>query len=191
VQREAKAPGGERGAVGRQGGAVEGHARPASATAGPSTARARRIELDEVDRRILNRTQQDLPLVLEPFAAVAAELAIEEAELLARLATMKDRGDVSRVGPMYRVDAFGGGLALMALAVPAARFDEVAEMLNAMPEVAHNYEREHELNMWFVVAAETPTELAAAVAAIESATRLKVHAFPKEREYFLELKLDV
>jgi DNA-binding Lrp family transcriptional regulator len=130
-------------------------------------------------------------LVSEPFAAIAAELGIDEAELLARLAAMKERGDVSRVGPMYRVDGFGGGLALMAMAVPADRFEEVAVTVNAMPEVAHNYEREHALNMWFVVAAETPAEMTATIAAIEAATGLHVHAFPKEREYFLELKLDV
>jgi len=168
--------------------------RDALATSGASAATAAvapRAELDELDRRILNRTQQDLPLVSEPFAAVAAELGIDEAELLARLTAMKERGDVSRVGPMYRVDGFGGGLALMAMAVPPERFEEVAAKVNAMPEVAHNYEREHALNMWFVVAAETPAELAATVAAIESATGLPVHAFPKEREYFLELKLDV
>jgi DNA-binding Lrp family transcriptional regulator len=130
-------------------------------------------------------------LVSQPFAAVACELGVDEAELLARLGAMNERGEISRVGPMYRVDGFGGGLALMAMAVPAERFEEVAATVNAMPEVAHNYEREHALNMWFVVAAETPAEMAATVAAIESATGLSVHAFPKEREYFLELKLDV
>lgn len=162
------------------------------AAGGPTTAvPAPRAELDDLDRRILNRTQQDLPLVAEPFAAVAAELGIDEAELLERLAAMKDRGDISRVGPMYRVDGFGGGLALMAMAVPVDRFEEVAAKVNALPEVAHNYEREHALNMWFVVAAETPAAMAGTVAAIESATGLAVHAFPKEREYFLELKLDV
>ena len=160
----------------------------ALATPSSSTPRA---QLDDLDRRILNRMQQDLPLVAAPFAAVAAELGIEEAALLARLSVMKERGDVSRVGPMYRVDGFGGGLALMAMAVPPERFDEIAAMVNALPEVAHNYEREHALNMWFVLAAETPAEMAAAVAAIESATGLAVYAFPKEREYFLELKLDV
>jgi DNA-binding Lrp family transcriptional regulator len=157
----------------------------------PSASPAPRAALDDLDRRILNRMQQDLPLVAAPFAAVAAELGIEEGELLVRLSVMKERGDISRVGPMYRVDGLGGGLALMAMAVPPERFDEVAAKVNALPEVAHNYEREHELNMWFVVAAETPAEMAAAVAAIESATGLVVYAFPKEREYFLELKLDV
>jgi len=62
-------------------------------------------------------------------------------------------------------------LALMAMAVPPERFEEVAATVNAMPEVAHNYEREHALNMWFVVAAETPAEMTETIAVIEAATR--------------------
>jgi len=149
------------------------------------------VALDDLDRRILNRMQRDLPLCATPFAIVAAELGIDEDELLSRLAAMTQQRTISRVGPLYRVDGFGGGLALMAMSVPCERFDDVAATVNAFAEVAHNYEREHELNMWFVVAVETPTALAAMITAIESATGLKVYAFPKEREYFLELKLDV
>lgn len=149
------------------------------------------MPLDDLDRRILNRMQHDLPLLAAPFAAVANELGIDEAVLLERLRAMQERGDISRVGPMYRVDGFGGGLALMAMAVPAERFDEVAHTLDGLPEVAHNYEREHELNMWFVVAAETEAEMAAAVKTIEATTGLPVYAFPKEREYFLDLRLAV
>jgi len=182
VRHEANVPG-------RKSGARRHDARSVVAT--PPAKPVQRADLDDLDRRILNRAQQDLPLVAKPFAAVAAELGVEEAELLARLDAMKERGDISRVGPMYRVDGFGGGLALMAMAVPVGRFEEVAATVNAMPEVAHNYERDHALNMWFVVAAETPAEMTATIAAIEAATGLTVHSFPKEREYFLELKLNV
>jgi DNA-binding Lrp family transcriptional regulator len=149
------------------------------------------VPLDDLDRKILNRLQHDLPLVSAPFAAVATELGLDETVLLERLSAMQRQGDISRVGPMYRVDGFGGGLALMAMAVPPERFDEVTDLLNTLPEVAHNYEREHDLNMWFVLAAETPDAIAASAAAIESETGLAVHAFPKEREYFLELKLSL
>lgn len=147
--------------------------------------------LDPLDREILTRMQRDLPLVPAPFAAVAAELGIEEAELLARLHRMRQHGTLVRVGPMYRVDGFGGGLALAAMAVPPDRFAEVAARVNALPEVAHNYEREHELNLWFVIAAETSAGLAATVAEIEAATGLAVQVFPKEREYRLALALAV
>ena len=73
--------------------------------------------------------------------------------------------------------------------VPDADFERVAAQVNAFPEVAHNYRREHRLNMWFVLATETVGGIARAIDAIEELTGLTVYAFPKEREYFVEMKL--
>ncbi len=73
--------------------------------------------------------------------------------------------------------------------MPAQAFERVADAVNAFPEVAHNYAREHALNMWFVLATRTPDDVAGAIARIERATGLPVLAFPKEREYFVELRL--
>jgi DNA-binding Lrp family transcriptional regulator len=73
--------------------------------------------------------------------------------------------------------------------VPPDRFDEVAARVNALPEVAHNYRRDHAFNMWFVVAAESAPAVDATIARIERDTGLPVLAFPKEREYFVELRL--
>ncbi|HMV76260.1 MAG TPA: hypothetical protein PKB00_16925 [Microthrixaceae bacterium] len=90
---------------------------------------------------------------------------------------------------MYQIERMGGAFVLAALSVPEADYERVAGQVNALPEVAHNYRREHALNMWFVLAAETPAGIGRAVAAIEAATGLSVFAFPKEREYFVEMKL--
>ncbi len=78
---------------------------------------------------------------------------------------------------------------LAALAVPEARYAEVTEAVNALPEVAHNYRREHRLNMWFVLATETPDGIADAIRRIEAATGLDVFAFPKLREFFVDMRL--
>jgi hypothetical protein len=75
------------------------------------------------------------------------------------------------------------------MSVAAEDFERVAGIVNAFPEVAHNYERDHALNMWFVVATPVPEGIDDAIARIEAATRLPVLAFPKEREYFVELRL--
>jgi DNA-binding Lrp family transcriptional regulator len=90
---------------------------------------------------------------------------------------------------MFQIEAIGGAFVLAALAVPEDRFDEVAAQVNALPEVAHNYRREHALNMWFVLATETVDGIAQAIARIEQSTGLTVYAFPKEREFFVEMKL--
>jgi DNA-binding Lrp family transcriptional regulator len=147
------------------------------------------LEPDPLDRRIINALQGGFPLCEEPYRAVAESLGVDEAQLIARLQRMLDARVLTRFGPMFQIEAIGGAFVLAALAVPEERFDEVAGLVNALPEVAHNYRREHALNMWFVLATETVGGIAQAIAAIEELTGLTVVAFPKEREYFVEMKL--
>ena len=146
-------------------------------------------ELDPVDRQIIDKLQGDFPLCERPYAAAAERLGITEEELLASLRRLLDVKVLTRFGPMVQIERMGGAFVLAALAVPEARYDEVTALVNALPQVAHNYRREHALNMWFVLATETPAGIADAVARIERDTGLTVFAFPKEREYFVEMKL--
>lgn len=147
------------------------------------------LELDAVDRQIIDKLQGDFPLCERPYAAAAAGLGVTEEELLARLQRLLDGRVLTRFGPMVQIERLGGAFVLAALAVPEARYDAVTALVNALPQVAHNYRREHALNMWFVLATETPSGIAAAIARIEQDTGLPVFAFPKEREYFVEMKL--
>jgi siroheme decarboxylase len=146
-------------------------------------------ELDAVDRQIIDKLQGDFPLCERPYAAAAEGLGITEEDLLARLQRLLDAKVLTRFGPMVQIERMGGAFVLAALAVPEARYEEVAALVNALPQVAHNYRREHALNMWFVLATEMPSGIAEAIARIEQATGLPVFAFPKEREYFVEMKL--
>jgi len=146
------------------------------------------MTLDAIDRALLNRLQDGIPLVDRPFAAVGEELGLTEDDVLARVAAMKEAGLLSRFGPMFHAERMGGGLTLAAMQVPAKDFDRVAEAVNAFPEVAHNYAREHALNMWFVVATETPERVAEVCAAIEERTGFPVYPFPKLAEYYLNLR---
>lgn len=146
-------------------------------------------EPDELDRRIINALQGDFPLSPEPYAEAAAKLGISEAELLTRLQSLLDDRILTRFGPMFQIERLGGAFCLAAMAVPDAEFERVAEQVNALPQVAHNYAREHAFNMWFVLATETPEGIDAAVQTIEAATGYPVYPFPKEKEYFVEMKL--
>lgn len=145
--------------------------------------------LSEEDRGIINALQGGFPLTDTPYRDVADQLGVSEAHLLERLKVLLDSRVLTRFGPMYQIERMGGRFVLAAMAVPEARFEEVNEAVNALPEVAHNYRREHDLNMWFVLATETHQGIDAAIARIEHDTGLKVFAFPKEQEYFVEMKL--
>ena len=151
----------------------------------------RNAGLAVADAMLVRRLHGDFPLSETPFADIANELGLTEADVIGRLQALLDDGVLSRFGPLFQIERAGGQFVLAALKVPEARYDAVAAQVNALPEVAHNYRREHAFNMWFVLACTSPQEADAACARIEAETGLRVYAFPKEREFFVELRLPV
>lgn len=143
-------------------------------------------ELDDLDRRLLDEFQRGFPMVPRPFEAVARTLGIGETEVIERLSRLKARGAVGRVGPVFRPGAVGAST-LAAMSVPAGRLDEVAHLVNAYPEVNHNYGREHRLNLWFVVTGPDRGRVDAVLAEVEARTGIPVMDLPMERDYHLDL----
>ena len=136
-------------------------------------------ELDAVDRRIIDTMQGDFPICERPYAVVAGQLGIDEDELISRLDGLLADKVLTRFGPMFQIERMGGAFVLAALAVPEERYETVTELVNALPQVAHNYRREHALNMWFVLATENQAGIAEAIARIEADTGLPVFCFPE------------
>ena len=145
--------------------------------------------MDELERAIVNRLQGGFPLSERPFADAARELGTDEATLIAKLKAMLEAGALTRFGPMYDAERLGGAFTLCAMSVPSADFERVVALVNAHPEVAHNYERAHRYNMWFVIAAASRAQIAPLIAAIEAQTGYPVLNLPREQEYFIELRL--
>lgn len=147
--------------------------------------------LDALDRALINQLQDSFPLEDRPFAAVAQRVGSDEATVLARLQVLRSSGILTRFGPLFHAERLGGGLTLAAMAVPEADFDRVATLVNAYPEVAHNYRRDHALNMWFVVATETPEQITAVLTDIAQRSGFAVLNMPKLTEYQLHLRFEV
>jgi siroheme decarboxylase len=152
---------------------------------------ARAEALSAVDALLIRRLHGDFPLTDTPYADVAHELGLTEDEVMARLQAMLTDGTLSRFGPLFQIERAGGQFVLAAMRVPEDRFDAVAAQVNALPEVAHNYRREHAFNMWFVLGCTSAAGAGDTCARIEAATGLRVYAFPKEKEFFVELRLPV
>lgn len=145
--------------------------------------------MDELERAIVNRLQGGFALAERPFAAAARELGTDEAALIAKLQAMLEAGTLTRFGPLYDAERLGGAFTLCAMSVPQADFERVAALVNAHPEVAHNYERAHRYNMWFVLATGSRARIPQVIAAIEAQTGYPVLDLPREQEYFIELRL--
>ena len=146
--------------------------------------------MDTCERRLLNEFQRDFPLVERPFAALGKRLATTESWVLSTLARHLEEGSVSRVGAVFRPGAIGVST-LAAMTVPEARLPAVAQFVSTHPEVNHNYEREHALNLWFVAAAEDGGKLGRLLAAIEDETGLRVIVLPLLADYYIDLGFDL
>jgi len=147
--------------------------------------------MDSIDASLVNTLQAGLPVCARPFDAVAAAIDVPVDEVLSRLQRLLDDKVLTRFGPMFNAEKLGGALSLCALQAPAERFDEIAGLVNAFPEVAHNYERDHQLNMWFVVATERPEQAGEVIREIEQASGCTVYDMPKLEEFYIGLQLTV
>ncbi|MBK1873758.1 Lrp/AsnC family transcriptional regulator [Marinobacter sp. 1-3A] len=148
-------------------------------------------DLTPIEKVLINRLQHGLPLVRNPFAAVADELKLSEQQILDTVKKLLSDGVLTRFGPMFHAGEMGGALTLAAMRIPEADFERVTEQVNSFDEVAHNYRREHDLNMWFVLATETQSAIASTISAIEDTTGHPVYNMPKEQEFHVHLHFPV
>ncbi len=141
---------------------------------------------DTLAHRLLDGYQRDFPLERRPFARIAADLGLSEADVLERLDALREDGKISRIGAVVRPNAIGAST-LAALSAPDEDLARIAAIVCAHPEVNHCYEREHALNLWFVVTAPDPAAVASVLGAIEAETGLCCLDLPLEEAYHIDL----
>ena len=145
--------------------------------------------LDAIDRALLAALQDGIPVCERPFTGAAATLGVDEVIVVERIEALLAGGLLSRFGPMFDVERLGGRFTLCAMAVPADRFEAVAALVNGYDETAHNYARDHRLNLWFVLATDDAARIAGVIADIERRSGLEVLDLPKQEEFFVGLRL--
>jgi len=161
-----------------------------SAHAAINVDRAPAGALSPLERAIVNRFQHGFPRVPRPYAAMGAEVGCSEAQALAAVRALSARGVLQRVGAVVRSGSVGCST-LAAMRVPTERLAEVAAFVSAIPEVNHNYEREHELNLWFVVAAPDEVRLQAVLDDIAEVTGIEVLDLRLVEAYHIDLGFHV
>jgi DNA-binding Lrp family transcriptional regulator len=139
-----------------------------------------------LEKRLLNDFQHDLPLSATPFADMAEQLGVSEDEVLNSVRKLQDDGVISRVGPVFTPNRIGVST-LAAMSIPADKLECVARIISAFPEVNHNYEREHEYNLWFVVTASSEEHLDIVLHEIEQHAEYPLMSLPMLEDYFIDL----
>ncbi len=143
-------------------------------------------QYSELEKRLLNDFQHELPLSPTPFADLAAELGVYETTVIENLKRLQTESVISRIGPVFRPNRIGAST-LAAMSVAEDELESVAAIINEFTEVNHNYEREHHFNLWFVVVAEDEDSLQAALHSIEQNTGHKLLDLPMQQDYYIDL----
>lgn len=143
-------------------------------------------DLSPLHKALLDGFQRDFPLVPRPYAAIAERLDCEEETVIELLRELRGSGVVTRIGPVFAPHRAGAST-LAAMAVPADRLEEVAATVSRYAEVNHNYEREHRLNLWFVVAAPNSVRVREVLDEIGDRTGLRVLDLPLEQSFHIDL----
>ncbi len=140
----------------------------------------------ETDKKLLNDYQRDFPLVPRPFAEIGKQLGISEGEVIEDFARHIENKTISRIGAVVKPGTVGVST-LAAMKVPKEKIIEVAKIISSFDEVNHNYEREHNFNLWFVVTAPSDARLQEVLKEIEIKTGITPMSLPMERDYHLDL----
>ncbi len=139
-----------------------------------------------LEQHLLNDFQRDMSLSATPFADMAKQLNVSEDEVLQAIKSLQNRGVISRVGPVFRPNKIGVST-LAAMSVADTDLECVARIISAFPEVNHNYERDHEYNLWFVVTASSEEHLDIVLYEIEQHTEYPLMSLPMLDDYFIDL----
>lgn len=128
------------------------------------------ITMDDIDKELLNRIQSDFPVTSRPFLTIGNELGISETDVIGRITRLKESGIIRRIGGNIVPHKLGFVSTLCAASVPEDRIDEFADVVNQYPGVTHNYQRNHDMNMWFTFIAPSMQEIEAHLNAISRQT---------------------
>jgi len=111
--------------------------------------------MDKIDKDILNIIQTGFPMDTQPYALIGEKVGITEDEAFKRVVNLKESDIIRRIGATFDSKKLHFKSTLCATKVPEEKIEEVAKIVNRYPEVTHNYQRNHEYNLWFTLIAES------------------------------------
>ncbi|WP_101477615.1 siroheme decarboxylase subunit alpha [Candidatus Nitrosotalea bavarica] len=115
--------------------------------------------MDNLDKEILNEIQWTFPLTPKPYMEMAKKFGLSDQDMMQRLRVLKDAGIIRQISAIFDTRKLGYKSALVAMAIESEKLDYVANQVNRHPGVSHNYERNHEYNLWFTLAVPPGADL--------------------------------
>ncbi len=148
--------------------------------------------MDALDKEILNEIQWIFPLVPQPYTEMAKKFKLSEEQLMQRLIGLKKTGVIRQLSAIFDTRKLGYKSALIAMSIEPEKLDYVANQVNKHPGVSHNYERNHEYNLWFTLAVPPGSDLKAEVDKFSKLSGIKkTRLLPTIKLFKIGVKLDM
>jgi len=148
--------------------------------------------MDKLDTEILNEIQWTFPLVSKPFDEIAKKFEISPDEVKEKLIQLKRKGVLRQLSAIFDTRKLGYTSSLVAMEIEPDKLEHIAHQINKHPGVSHNYEREHEFNLWFTLAVPPGSDLKKEVEKFSKLDGIKkTRMLPTLQLFKIGVKLDM
>ena len=146
--------------------------------------------LTNFQKKLCNVLQEGLPICPRPFAEIAKVLNADEMDVLQQISRLKKLGVIRRICALMNHRALGMTSTLVAAHVPQESLKKVAEAINSLANVSHNYQRNHYYNLWFTLRAPTVSQIEMMLSNLSGCFGVDFHSLPVRRVFKLDARFD-
>jgi DNA-binding Lrp family transcriptional regulator len=104
-----------------------------------------------IEKELLSIIQKEFPLEKRPFLKIGERLNIKEEEVIKYLEYLKKKRILRQISAIFNPWFFGHRSSLFAFKVPPEKLDKAISIINKHPGISHNYLRNHDYNLWFIL----------------------------------------
>ncbi|MGI6435198.1 MAG: Lrp/AsnC family transcriptional regulator [Syntrophomonadaceae bacterium] len=141
-----------------------------------------------IEKELLDLLQNRFPLIATPYQELAEELGLSEEEVIEKVQALRQQGVIRRIGAILDAGKMGYYSTLCACQVPTEHLEAVAAIINALPGVTHNYQRQHRYNLWFTLSAPSSEAVVRELRQLEQQTGVKIVSMPATRNYKIDAR---
>ena len=146
--------------------------------------------LGKLQKQLCNELQDGLPVCARPFDDLAKSLGSDEETVLRQIEQLKEEGIIRRIGALTDYRALGFAGTLVTAHIPEENLKGVAEAVNSLAEVSHNYQRAHHYNLWFTLQCELDEQIRRTLANLAERFDIEFHSLPVKRVFKLDVRFD-
>lgn len=148
--------------------------------------------MDDLDKEILNEIQWTFPLVAKPYDEIARKFHVEPQTIKSRLTHLKETGILRQLSAIFDTRKLGYKSSLVAMEIESEKLEQVAQQINRHPGVSHNYERDHQFNLWFTLAVPPNSDLETEIDKFRKIPGIiKIRMLPTLQLFKIGVKLDM